>query len=229
MNHIPSDAEELGDSVLRVYFPRMRLCSAYIKEEVHQYVLNRMYYSFQDHVVIEEHEILLSVTLALLRLCTCHTMQPLSRVLKLVGAWCHDHTDIPWTCDNVILSLEYMQYECDRVVPSLEQLHQFADRRARHHEQPDEYEAEERVCVEFKDITLHGIECKDATMETCTFCQESMLPNQLLFRLQCGHMFHARGEECLTNMSITDWLRTHRRCPNCNTDVHNQSASVRDV
>ena len=54
--------------------------------------------------------------------------------------------------------------------------------------------------------------------ESCGICQES-ISHQDAIKLECGHYFHSKTDECCENGTIITWLETNRVCPICRHKV----------
>jgi hypothetical protein len=59
-----------------------------------------------------------------------------------------------------------------------------------------------------------------AVVDVCSICSHDILLETLVYRLPCGHLFHADATQCLGDASITTWLHMSTLCPNCKQIVH---------
>ena len=56
-----------------------------------------------------------------------------------------------------------------------------------------------------------------STDDVCTICIENLETNEKIIKLNCEHMFHPN--------CIKPWIDKHERCPNCNSDIFDNTES----
>jgi len=51
----------------------------------------------------------------------------------------------------------------------------------------------------------------------CCMCMEEV--ESSFYRLPCGHIFHSQPVDCLGDKTVLFWLKSNRKCPNCQQEV----------
>ena len=213
-------------TVFEVHFPNRHEFPAVLVESVEDYIAFRLCTSMNDTVIVHQEDVCMIAALTLRRHCACGNEYPIEMWATLMADLCQVNVDIPFTCWNTQCALEYMMYE--NRCPSSAELTSFQDRLSRFAQDADEYTREDQVVCDFTDMKWSPTINERSGEETCTLCQGGINSGQLIYELPCKHIFHAQVSECLENMTILDWFRSHRRCPNCNEEiVHTNSVAPR--
>jgi hypothetical protein len=122
-----------------------------------------------------------------------------------------------WECDVILLVYEY--WHSVARLPTREELHAFTMRVDRFLTHTAEYSEENRVrigtCI--ANYAEYGSQ-RGAATANCSLCFNAIDNAQKIYRLPCGHCFHATAEDCI-DITIADWFAENVRCPMCRRDI----------
>ena len=121
------------------------------------------------------------------------------------------------TCD--IIEFLILYYLNEQRFPSFAELIGMLTNETEIAYEPDAYCEAKRVYIPTSHLDRLGV-CKNDTRPdlNCSICLGTIPIGSDMYKLPCGDCFHAT--ECLgEDQSILTWLRTSKRCPNCNQEV----------
>ena len=120
------------------------------------------------------------------------------------------------SCELIEHTIMYHAFE--RRFPTLDELVVMRGDIQSIEQDPEAYCTEKRLLVRTENLgKLVAVKSVDSEQQ-CSICQECISEGEGLFRLPCGHCFHA--ERCMeSGKTIVDWLKTCKKCPNCNQEV----------
>ena len=61
----------------------------------------------------------------------------------------------------------------------------------------------------------------------CCMCMEEV--ESSFYRLPCGHIFHSKPVDCLGDKTVLFWLKSNRKCPNCQQEVKLEETSTKET
>lgn len=217
MNHIISSYDVVSSAV-RYYFPRRRLFPVVMLNHTEQYIANKMAAANSLYVTFDEDELCMIAAIVVREVCHCNDVHALPMWFSLMKHLLNEAVDIPITCYNVQCAFEYMLYE--HKWPSFQDITHYQGRLERFIDDSNQYTSDESVVVtlDVSNVEYTTFESKDSN-QLCTLCQEYIQCGQIVHELKCEHVFHGNAVDCLDSMGILDWFRTHRRCPNCNSEA----------
>ena len=219
-NHLtPVLAEEHIPAILSVYFPNRRDFPQILVQAIDNYVALRLYMSQEDILILYQEDIVAVIVSHLRTVCLCGNEYSTYMWTILITNLLLENVTIPLTCSHLKAALVFMLYE--NRCPSATELESFQCRQQRLLEDADQYARDEDVVLvlDLKSTDLMSTTYEQTETEVCSLCQTDICHGQDIYELPCKHIFHADVSQCLPDMSIVDWFRSHRRCPNCNTEV----------
>ena len=148
--------------------------------------------------------------------CLCLNNIPVENmVCAVVHMWQHIGCDC--TCSTIIYVLEY-RLTAGRM-PDLDELYEFIENYTHISVNTDDYCNNKRHHVPTPGLTnLVPVKMTDDGT-SCSICASDIEQGSSIFKLPCGHIFHAEKRDCLDSGSIITWLETSKFCPNCNAEL----------
>lgn len=134
------------------------------------------------------------------------------RIMELLLSWSMDQ----WECEEI--SIVYAYYMYAKRLPTIDELEDFTLRMDEMHIDQAAYEEENRVTL-YVDITGYRQQEDAETGEhKCGLCQSDIEKNKSVYRLPCGHVFHADDDDCLEG-TVQCWFNKNVKCPMCRADI----------